>query len=103
MDGSPKKNIYILEGAITMETMEKVIENVKDVAPAEAAQTVVKVATMKPNKNVIKTGGIIAGAVALVVGVGFAIYSAVKPKEAVEANEPDCEAETHEDNEVQED
>lgn len=86
-----------------METMEKVIENVKDVAPAEAVQTAVKVATAKPNKNVIKTGGIIAGAVALVVGVGFAIYSAVKGEKTVEVNEPDCEAETHEDNEVQED
>lgn len=86
-----------------METMEKVIENVKDVAPAEAAQTAVKVAIAKPSKNVVKTGGIIAGVVALVAGVGYAIYSAVKGKETVEANEPVCEAEVHEDNEDDED
>ena len=86
-----------------METMEKVIENVKDVAPAEAVQTAVKVTTAKPNKNVIKTGGIIAGAVALVVGVGLAIYSAVKGDKTVEANEPDCDAEVHDDNEPHED
>ena len=86
-----------------METMEKVIEEVKGVAPAEAAQTAVKVAIAKPGKNVVKTGGIIAGAVALVAGIGLAIYSAVKGKKPVEANEPACEAETHDDNEVDED
>ena len=85
-----------------METMETVIENVKDVAPAEAAQTAVKVATVKPSKNVVKTGGIIAGVVALVAGVGYIIYNAVKGTETVEANEPDCEADTHEDNDVDE-
>ena len=85
-----------------METMETVIENVKDVAPAEAAQTAVKVATTKPINKVVKTGGIIAGAVALVVGVGIAIYSAIKGEKPIEANEPDCKAETHEDNECDE-
>lgn len=86
-----------------MEAMETVIENVKDVAPAEAAQTVVKVATTKPSINVVKTGGIVAGAVALVAGVGYGIYKAVKSKKAVEVNEPVCEAEANEDNEADED
>ena len=86
-----------------METMETVIENVKDVAPAEAAQTAVKVATAKPNKNVFKTGGIIAGIVALGVGIGFAIYNAVKGEKTAEANEPDCGAEACDDNEADED
>jgi hypothetical protein len=86
-----------------METMEKVIENAKDVAPAEAAQTAVKVAIAKPSKNVVKTGGIIAGAVALVAGVGYVIYNAIKGEKTAPANEPDVEAETHEDNEVDED
>lgn len=80
-----------------MNTMEKVIENVKDVAPAEAAQTAIKVATTKPSNKRVKTGGIIAGVVALVAGIGLAIYSAVKGEKTVEANEPDCEAESHED------
>ena len=83
----------------TMETMETVIENVKDMAPAEAAQTVVEVATTNPSNNVVKTGGIIAGVVTLVAGVGYVIYRAIKNKKAVKANEPDCEAEAHEDNE----
>lgn len=86
-----------------MEAMETVIENVKDVAPAEAAQTVVKVATKKPCNNVAKTGGIVAGVVVLVAGIGLAIYGAIKDKKAVVANEPNCEAETHEDNEYDED
>ena len=86
-----------------MEAMETVIENVKDVAPAEAAQTAVKVATTNPSNNVVKTGGIIAGVVTLVAGVGYVIYRAIKGKKAVEANEPDFEAETHEDNEGDED
>lgn len=85
-----------------METMETVIEEVKDVAPAEAVQTAVKVATAKPGKNVVKTGGIIAGIMALVAGVGYVIYNATTNKKSVEANEPDCGAETHEDNEVDE-
>ena len=85
-----------------METMETVIENVKDVAPVEAAQTAVEVATMKPNNNVVKTGGIVAGVVTL-VGIGYGIYRAIKAKKAVKANEPGCEAETNEDNEVNED
>ena len=84
-----------------METMETVIENVKGVAPAEAAQTAVKVATVKPHNNVVKTGGIIAGVVALVAGIGFAIYGAIKDKKADKVDEPNCEAETHEDNEVE--
>lgn len=86
-----------------METMETVIENVKDVAPAEAAQVAVKVATTKPSNNVGKTGGIIAAVATLVVGVGYGIYKAVKAKKADKANESDCEAEPHEDNEVNED
>ena len=81
-----------------METMEKVIENVNDVVPAEAAQTAVKVATTKPNNNAVKTGGIIAGVVALIVGAGYAIYSATKGKKTAEAPE----AEVHNDNESQE-
>ena len=87
----------------TKETMETVIENVKNVAPAEVAQTAVKVATTKPSKNVIKTGGIIAGVVALVAGIGLAIYGAIKDQKPVVANEPTCETETHEDNECNED
>ena len=86
-----------------METMEKVIENVKDVAPAEVAQTAIKVATTKPSHNGTKTGGIIAGAAALVVGIGYVIYRAFKDNKPVAVNEPVCEAETHEDNEVNED
>lgn len=92
-----------------MNTMETVIENakdVKDLMPTEAAQTVVEVATKKPSINVVKTGGIIAGIAALVIGGACIIYSAVKPKKAVEAIEvvePDCEAETHDDNETDED
>ena len=82
-----------------METMEKVIENVNDVVPAEAAQTAVKVVTTKPNINVVKTGGIVAGVVALIVGVGYAIYSATKGKKTDEAPE----TEVHNDNEPHED
>ena len=82
-----------------MEAMKTVIENAKDVAPAEAAQTAIKVATTKSSNNVVKTGGIIAGIATLVAGVGYVIYRAIKNKKAVKANEPDCEAETHEDNE----
>ena len=81
-----------------METMEKVIENVNDVAPAEVAQTAVKVATTKPNHNAVKTGGIIAGVLALVAGVGYVIYSAIKGEKTAEAPE----AEVHEDNESHE-
>lgn len=83
-----------------METMETVIENVKDMAPAEAAQTAVKVATTKPSIKVGKTGGIIAGVAAL-VAVGFGIYSAIKPKKADKANEQTGEAEPHEDNKAE--
>lgn len=84
-----------------METMETVIENVKDMAPAEAAQTAVKVATTKPSIKVGKTGGIIAGVAALVaVGCGV-IYMAIKPKKADKANEQTGEAEPHEDNKVE--
>ena len=86
-----------------METMETVIENVKDVAPAEAAQTAVKVATTKSSNKVIKTGGIVAGVVTLVGGVGCVIYSAIKGKKTVKENEPTCEAEVCEDNEPHED
>lgn len=86
-----------------METMETVIENVKDVAPAEAAQTAVKVTTTKPSIKVGKTGGIIAGVLTLVVGAGYGIYRVVKAKKAVKANEPNCEAEVPEDNEADED
>lgn len=91
-----------------METMKTVIENVKDVAPAEATQTAVEVATKKSNIKVGKTGGIIAGVVTLVVGVGYGIYRATKTKKAVKAAEPVCEAEAyeaeaHEDNEADED
>lgn len=84
-----------------METMETVIENVKDVAPAEAAQTAVKVATTNPSNKAVKTGGIIAGAVTLVVGIGFAIYGAVNAKKADKANEQVSEAEPHEDNKAE--
>ena len=86
-----------------METMETVIENVKDVAPAEAAQTAVKVATTKSSNNVVKTGGIIAGIAAFVIGVGCVIHSKVKAKKTVEVVEPDSEAEPSEDNETDED
>ena len=89
-----------------MEAMETVIENVKDVevlVPAEAAQTAVEVATKKSNNNVVKTGGIIAGIAAFVIGVGCVIYSKAKAKKPVEACEPICEAETHDDNETDED
>ena len=85
-----------------METMETVIENVKDVAPAEAAQTVVKVATTKPSINVAKAGGIAAGIVAL-VGVGYGIYRAIKAKKTIPAIEPGCEAEHQDDSEPDED
>lgn len=98
-----------------METMEKVIENVKDVAPTEAVQTAVKVATTKPSgvkhrsgrypwgrNKAVKTGGIIAGAVALIAGVGYVIYNAVTDKDTVEANEPGCVEETDEVDEVDE-
>lgn len=86
-----------------MEAMETVIENVKGMAPAEAAQTAVKVATTKPSHNGAKTGGIVAGAVALVAGVGYVIYRAIKDNKPVMVNEPVCEAEAPEDNEVYED
>ena len=86
-----------------MEAMETVIENVKDVAPAEAAQTAVKVATTTPNHNGVKTGGIIAGVAALVAGVGYVIYRAIKDNKPVTVIEPVCEAEEPEDNETYED
>lgn len=86
-----------------METMETVIENVKDVAPAEAAQTAVKVATTKSSNKVVKTGGIVAGVVALVVGIGVGIYRAIENKKAAKENDLNFEVEVCEDNEPNED
>ena len=89
-----------------MNTMETVIENakdVKDLMTTEAAQTVVEVTTKKPSINVVKTGGIAVGVVALVAGIGYGIYRAITGKKPVEANAPTCEAETHDDNESDED
>ena len=87
-----------------MEAMKTVIENVKDVAPVEAAQTAIKVATTKSSNNVVKTGGIIAGVVALVAGIGYTIYrKATKKEKVIVVGEPNHEAETHDDTEVDED
>lgn len=86
-----------------MEAMEKVIENVEGMESAKAAQTAIQVATTKPSHNGAKTGGIIAGAAALVMGIGYVIYRAIKDNKPVMANEPVCEEEPSEDNEVNED
>ena len=92
-----------------MEAMETVIEKVEELAPvevlvpAEAAQTAVEVVTKKSGINAVKTGGIIAGFAALAIGAGYAIYHVIKGKKTVEVCVPDVEAETHEDNETDED
>lgn len=86
-----------------MEAMETVIENVNEMKPEQVAQTAVEVVTKKSGINAVKTGGIIAGVAALVIGIGCVIYGAVKTEKVIEVSEPDCEAETHEDNETDED
>lgn len=92
-----------VEGMKPAEATQTVIEDVVDLMPTEAAQAVVKAATKKPGVNVVKTGGIIAGIAALVVGIGVVIYSAIKPKKVDAVDETDFEAEPSDDNETDED
>lgn len=58
----------------TMEIMETAIEEIKEVAPVEEAQTALEVVAAKTTKK----GGIVAAGVVLGIGVGYGIYKLVK-------------------------